>query len=86
MSPASACRYCGRQIRWVETEAGRRMPINRDPDPAGNVVIIGGRARVLSVPDAMARTGTSGRFMPHHATCTGKPRSRRPRNPVREAS
>ena len=62
------------------------MPINLDPDPSGNVVIIGGLARVLGVPDLMARSGPGGLFMPHHATCTARPRTRRPRNPSRETT
>jgi hypothetical protein len=82
MGSAAACRYCGVKIRWVETEAGRRMPVNLDPDPNGNVVMVAGLARVLGVPELVAQQGKSGRWMPHHATCTGKPRTRR-RSPGR---
>lgn len=34
----STCRSCGAPIRWVETEHGKRMPIDPDPHPQGNVI------------------------------------------------
>lgn len=61
----SACRSCGRPIRWVDTEAGRRMCLDAAPNADGNVVMVGGAAHVLT--RAERPTGT--RWMPHSATC-----------------
>lgn len=37
----SACRACGRDVEWVETNLGRKMPLDPDPDRDGNVVKLG---------------------------------------------
>lgn len=34
-----SCRSCGADILWVKTVAGKRMPLNRPPDPTGNLVM-----------------------------------------------
>lgn len=31
------CRTCGDPIWWLATAAGKRMPVNPAPDPAGNL-------------------------------------------------
>jgi hypothetical protein len=36
----SRCRSCGAPIVWAETEAGRRMPVDADTDPDGNVLVV----------------------------------------------
>ena len=66
----SSCRSCGAAIRWVETVAGKAMPVDECPTVDGNVVIDRhGKARVLKkwakdqVPEAVPR------YMPHFATC-----------------
>lgn len=51
----ATCRSCGAPIVWVITEAGKRMPIDREPHPDGNVipsVDLDGkvRARVVTAP------------------------------------
>lgn len=33
------CRSCGAPIRWAITEKGRRMPLDPDPHPDGNVMV-----------------------------------------------
>jgi len=70
----SGCRSCPARVRWVLTETGARMPLNWDPDPAGNVVRVttddGPRARVLG-PAELAKLPAGRRFMPHWATCPG---------------
>ena len=67
----AACRGCGVAIRWVATAAtGKLMPLNAEPDPAGNVLLDDdGRAVVLGKGDAGASLFGEARYMPHHATC-----------------
>lgn len=72
---AADCRSCGAPMRWVETSAGRRMPLDPDPSSAGNVVIeADGKARVLPPVEAARYTGE--KFTSHFATCPDAARFR----------
>lgn len=71
MPGRNECSACGAPIRWEKTENGKAMPLNQEPDPTGNVVLVphptaGILAHVLKKDEA-DRPGT--RYMPHHATC-----------------
>lgn len=61
------CRSCHRLIRWVDTERGKRMPIDPDPVPDGNVILISGRAHVLGRSE-VAPLSTK-RYQAHFRTC-----------------
>lgn len=66
---------CGATIRWAVTREGRRLPLNPDPDPAGNVVIETNatgeiRARILTGPELPAQGEA---WMPHWKTCPDSP-------------
>jgi hypothetical protein len=37
---ADACTACGCRLVWALTPTGARAPIERDPSPAGNVLIL----------------------------------------------
>lgn len=63
------CRDCQQTIRFVVTPGRRRMPLNIDPDPNGNVVMIDGMARVLTADQLAQRGLPAQRWMPHAATC-----------------
>lgn len=66
---SSRCRDCGALLAWVRTPAGKRMPVDLEPNPDGNVVIReDGLAHVLSEKAARAVGGV--RYMPHFATCS----------------
>lgn len=69
----SRCRACNDEIRWVRTAANDKLiPLNLEPDPAGNVEVVDGKAVVhADGQDDLFATGV--RFMPHHATCTNWP-------------
>ena len=79
----SGCQHCGARIRWVMTAKRRRaMPLDAEPDPAGNVILRpeDGRAVVLDIPDrdhAVARGETVWRT--HFATCPNYPKGRSPK-------
>lgn len=63
----SACRSCGAPIRWAKTEAGKAMPLDETPAADGNVIIVGGIARVLA-KGALVQPGID-RYVAHWATC-----------------
>ncbi len=74
----SRCRSCRAPITWHTTRtttgtstAGRLMPVNVGPDPAGNVRIHpDGTASVVGATiDLFDPTDTGERHMPHWATC-----------------
>lgn len=74
---ATTCGSCNAPIFWGITAAGRRMPIDLDPNPDGNVHIISfaddGTPHVeirsgASLLDEPA-VANSGPYMPHFAGC-----------------
>ena len=68
----STCRACGQTVRWSQTEARKRQPLNPEPDPAGSVVArLGANATWHSrVPTTeLPQASFERRFMPHAATC-----------------
>lgn len=60
---------CGAEITWSETEAGKRMPVDRHTSADGNVIYVNGRVRVLGPLDLETLEEGVPRFMPHFATC-----------------
>jgi hypothetical protein len=72
LTPAPAeCRSCHAAIVWAVTEAGRRMPLDVEPDPAGNLAIVEYLADGTPVVafDAGARALLDLRYLSHFATC-----------------
>lgn len=37
----SQCRSCDARILWAKTEAGKAMPVDREPTPEGNLLLRG---------------------------------------------
>lgn len=73
--PTTRCRWCSDRalLVWCLTGAEKRIPIEAEPNPAGNVEIrIGSPA---AAPLAVVHQGPPGMlddwvaYMPHHATC-----------------
>lgn len=61
------CKTCGAKIVWVETEAGKSIPLDAEKVLGGNVEVegglVGGIARVVKPePDVL-------RYVSHFATC-----------------
>lgn len=86
----SYCRACGRSIRWARTPAGKLMPLDAKPDPAGNVTLERvdpdnahpvlahvHAAAGLEQLRAEVDAGSLSLWMPHHATCPNWSRRRR---------
>jgi hypothetical protein len=78
----SVCSSCGAQIEWVTTTNGKRMPIDADPSPGGNLVMTGQNRRgapevaYLRRGDPELPIGTS-RWVSHFATCPNSKEHRR---------
>ncbi len=65
------CRSCGAEIRWIVTASGRRMPLDAEPHPEGNIDADGeGTGYVVKGPQA-GDTLIHGRplYRSHFATC-----------------
>ena len=67
----ATCSACLAPIRWVLTLGDKRMPLNLDPSPDGNVVPVETedgqiRARVLTGVELPAQRQA---WVPHHRTC-----------------
>jgi hypothetical protein len=73
---ANVCKKCKAPIRWAVTGNGSPIPLDPEPNPAGNVRLterccgsppaaeVLGKARQVA-----ARAGREVLYMPHHATC-----------------
>jgi hypothetical protein len=76
------CKSCGAEIFWVKSSRGKPMPLNKDPDPAGNIVVVVGIGYVF-LPNAPEALPPKPYYKSHFATCefaakhrkkeTGKP-------------
>lgn len=88
-SPTTYCPDCGHPIRWTITAAGRRLPVNPDPDDSGNTAVYTdavGTTKSRRITPELPLQAYEWRAMPHVATCP-TPRPRRPRRtPARAAS
>jgi len=65
------CRSCGAPIRWVTTINDKRIPIDREPDPDGNIYasLVDGEWRaVVRGPEADPPAGRH-LYRAHFATC-----------------
>ncbi len=66
----STCRSCGQRITWLETAGGKAMPVDDDPCEEGNIVVVGGMAKVLKNAQAAAELySEEPRYVSHFVTC-----------------
>lgn len=42
MNSSGFCKSCGQPIVWCRTDTGKRMPVDPEPSPEGNLVLIAG--------------------------------------------
>ncbi|QOR55379.1 MAG: hypothetical protein SHS37scaffold145_30 [Phage 71_18] len=72
----TTCRRCPAPIRWVLTENGKRMPVDLDPSPQGNVRISReGVAHVLTKDELAAVDPEADEllYLSHFVTCPNRP-------------
>lgn len=67
----STCRACPAEIRWARTTNGKTIPLDAEPDPAGNVRLVDDVAHVIGPDPTLDPDDDGVRYMPHHATCPG---------------
>jgi hypothetical protein len=63
----TSCRACGAPIIWARTGSGKAMPLDAQPNPAGNVELTGDSCKVWGTAHDWPEDQL--RYMPHHATC-----------------
>lgn len=79
-----SCASCGARILWCVTPAGRRIPVDADPVPGGNLRLAGQPGGTTQATVAGAAVdlfdGDDGsRYVSHFATCPHASEHRRPR-------
>lgn len=75
----SKCGSCGAEIVWAKTAAGRKMPLDNTPHPAGRIDLgADGFATVLGAKRA-TEVQVEGRklYQSHFATCPNAAQHRR---------
>lgn len=79
------CRSCGALVWWVHTEAGKRMPLDYQPDPRGlGNVIFTANAQVRYVKREESGLEEP-RYTSHFATCPDSEQHRKRNTPVSAA-
>jgi hypothetical protein len=70
------CRSCGAPIRWARTAKGTAVPLNPEPAPNGNVVLMGD-GTVTYLGRGQAPPEGTLRWTSHFASCPEARRWRR---------
>lgn len=88
MSKVARCRSCGVTIVWCHTRAGKRIPVDLDPTPEGNLrVFIDGLAVALTNGERAAYIEAGVPLhTSHFATCPQAAAWRRRKTTAREAT
>ncbi|MFC7909023.1 hypothetical protein [Streptomyces nigra] len=66
------CRDCRQPVLWTTTEAGKKLAVDPDPNPAGNTAVWRdgtGAIRSRRPSDELPLCGWERLHMPHVATC-----------------
>jgi hypothetical protein len=75
------CRSCDAPLRWAKTPKGKRIPLDPDPRPDGNIRLgfVGGEemALVLSGAELEAAQIAGPVYVSHFATCPNASSHRR---------
>lgn len=75
-APNARCRACGQPVLIATTAAGRRQPLDPNPDPSGNTAVYrdaAGTWRARVPTSALPAHPWEKLHTPHPATCSGPP-------------
>lgn len=83
-NPFGTCAYCGRQVMWVRTKAGKNMPVDptminyRRPEAGKKAKekIVTPQGDVVSADRATSDRSEGFGYISHFATCTGRGKRR----------
>lgn len=83
-NPFGTCAYCGRQIMWVKTKAGKNMPVDptminyRRPNAGEKAKekIVTPQGEAVSADRATSDRSEGFGYISHFATCTGRGKRR----------
>lgn len=68
----SSCRSCGAPIEWARTPKGKRIPLDVEPRPDGNLAFVAGElVNAAGLPPEVERR------VSHFATCPNAAQHRR---------
>jgi hypothetical protein len=67
------CRSCDAPIEWAITTKGQRIPLDPEPGPGGNLVLVDGVARHPTLGEGVPYL----QYTSHFATCPDAERFRR---------
>lgn len=76
------CSSCRAAIRWaVSTASGKLIPVDADPNPAGNILLTerDGQLWATVLSKAAAFSAPKERHVSHFATCPHRDMHRKPR-------
>jgi hypothetical protein len=76
------CGSCHARIRWALTGSGKRIPVDRDPVPDGNLFYVGdedGPPTVAVITKGRRPPPGADRYTSHFATCPNAASHRRAR-------
>lgn len=72
----SPCKKCGKPMRWVDTATGSHLPIDPDPVPDGNIMLLeNGLCTIVPLEERAACVAPL--FKSHFATCPSASEFRR---------
>lgn len=77
---AGICSSCKADIMWARTSHGKRMPIDPEPRPEGNLAVYRdhmGQIRARTLGEGQEPETYERRAMPHFATCPNIDRDRK---------
>lgn len=73
----TACRSCLAPLIWGISTKGHRMPLDKDPNPEGNIEIDDDSFIVVLTAEAKAQPATRPRYTSHFATCPNAAKHRK---------
>lgn len=91
MTDGPHCSKCDAPIKWFSTVNGKPQPVDREPNPDGNLIVTGNyrhvermgaleEIRVVTKAERESMFPPEGdRWMPHHATCPNVADFRKPK-------